>query len=513
VRKVLIVLAVFYTGVLSVNYILGVVKTPPGYVYLGTVHHPSDYLYYLSQFTQGKTRWLTTVDLYTSEKIHPSLAWFTNVLAGHMFSLVNISPILAYQLTVTIYTFLFFLLVIFFLEAVFPKEKEAQCIAFILLGIANVMPGSGSFFANFTEPMTRFPRAPHHMLGLVCAMLPMILVLKWQKSHSLTVKCFQIILTIGTSILLANISPIQWILVCCTLISAVVLTRQLPRVFIVPAIFLFSGLPMIFYLVNLFKTLPFVQSAVWDIGVQIRLSLIDFLKSFGPVFVLAVLGLPLFCKRLTLARMFILIYTTASIVLFLSPISQYAGITNFRFLSAVTILGESILTAYFFIRLPIANHTVRRVLTWMMVVALSVFFIPQFIIQFKQHANLDVSNSYVYLSDEAISVYREAQKITNDEDTVLVTWPFDGSFPAITGRRGFMGHPLLTIDSDKKNHDAYLFFDAQMDDASMHKFLTDNHITYVLGFTSVTKIMKPFLQVAYQNSLVTLYKVLPSSPL
>ncbi|MCX6793913.1 MAG: hypothetical protein NTY06_02295, partial [Candidatus Gottesmanbacteria bacterium] len=219
-RKVLIVLTILYTLVLSLNYILGVAKTPQGYVFLGTVHHPNDYSYYLSQFTQGKEHWLHSIDLFTSEKTQPTLVGFTNVLAGHMLSLVNIPPIPAYQLTLTFYTFLFFLLVIFLLEALFPKEKETQCIALILLGIANVVPGSGSFFANVTEPMTRFARVPHQMLGLICIILPMLIVLKWHQSHSLSVKFIQVIFTIGASILLANINPIQWILVVCTLMTA-----------------------------------------------------------------------------------------------------------------------------------------------------------------------------------------------------------------------------------------------------------------------------------------------------
>lgn len=516
-RKILILLAVFYTVVLSLNYILGVAKTPPGYLFLGTVHYPSDYLYYLSQFTQGKDYWFGTIDLYTSEKIQPMFVWFTNVLTGHVLSLVHIPPILAYQLTVTLYTFLFFLLVIFFLEAVFPKEKEAQCIAFILLGIANVMPGSGSFFSNFTEPMTRFPRIPHHMLGLVCIILPIIIVSEWQKSHSLPIKSIQVIFTIVASVLLANVSPIQWVLVCCTLLLAVLLDRlihkrilnQLPRVFILPAVFLLSGLPMIFYSVHVFKELPLIQSAVWDFKVQIRLPFNDFFKSFGPVFVLAVFGLPLFCKRMTLARTLIFVYTAASIALFISPISQHTGITNVRFISAVTILGESIIAAHFILHIPIFDRTVRRAVTWMIVLVLSIILIPQFILQFQRHADLNIFDSHIYLSNYAVSAYREVQKITTEKDVVLATWPFDMSFPALTGRRGFMGHPLLTIDSDKKNHQAYLFFDAKIDDTAMHTFLIDNGITYVLGFTSVTKIMKPFLTVIYQNSLVTVYKVLP----
>jgi hypothetical protein len=329
--------------------------------------------------------------------------------------------------------------------------------------------------------------------------------LKWQdKSQSLFNKCIQVVLLIGTSILLANINPVQWILVCCVLFFSCFLKKS----FLLPIVFLISGIPMIFYVTQVFKTVPFTQLALWESWQQIHLSTVNFLQSFGPVVVLATLGLPLFFKKITLARILILVYTIASIALFLSPLSQYAHITNVRFLSAVTVLGEGILAAHFLTRIPIANRNIRRVLTWTLVGALCIVFVPLFILQFHQHANLDIFNSYTYLSSDAAAAYRAAQKLTNDKDIILATWPYDGSFPAVTGRRGFMGHPLLTIDYEKNNHEAYLFFDAQIDDAAMHKFLTDNHITYVLEFTSVIKIIKPFLQVAYQNPLLTLYKVL-----
>lgn len=508
-RKVLIVLAILYTVVLSLNYILGVFNNPLGYTFLGTVHNTSDYFYYLSLFTQGKTNWVSPADLFTSEKTQKTLVGFTNVAAGHILSFFNIPAIGAYQLTVTIYTVVFFLLVIFFLEAVFPKEPEAQCIAFIFLCIANIIPGTSSFWSNSTEPMMRFTRVPHQMLGLICILLPMILLVKWQEQpRSRLSKSMMAIGMIGAGILLANINPVQWALVLFTMVAASLWKRSF-RFLLLPAVFLIAGAPMILYLLRTFSTLPFIQLAQWESKIHIHLSLINFIESFGPVFILAVLGLPLLVRRMTAARVLILVYTVASVVLFLSPVSDYAHITNIRFLSAVTLLGESILAAYVLIRLPIANHTMRRILTWMVIIGLSAVCIPQYIQQFQRYAYLDIHDSYVYLSNDAVSAYHETQKITDDKDVVLATWPFDDSFPALTGRRGFMGHPLLTINSDKKIQEAYYFFDAKIDDAAMHTFLSDNHITYVLEFTSVTKIAKPFMQAVYRNPLLTLYKVLP----
>jgi hypothetical protein len=518
VRKILIVFAILYTVFLSLNFILGIAKTPTGYVFLGTVHHPNDYFYYLSLFTQGEKYWVSPRDLFTSEITQSTLIGFTNVTAGHILSYFNIPAIPAYQLTVTGYTCVFFLLVIFFLELVFPKEREAQCVAFILFGIANIVPGTDSFWANVTEPLVRFPRVPHQMLGLICILLPVIIVLKWQKqSHSGPIRYIFALGTIAASVLLANVNPIQWLLVFCTLCTVAIWQRaELRKIiekrhgqYILLLLFLISGLPMVLYIPHEFSGLPFMQFIAWENAVHIRLSFINAIESFGPILIFAVVGLPLFCKRMTAARVFILVYTFASFVLFLSPISTYAHFTNIRFLSAVSILGECILAAYCFVHIPIANQSLRRILTWIIVASLIVFLTPQLYGQFTQRAYLDVSNSSVFLSADAVSAYREAQRRMNDEDVVLVTWPFDVSFTALTGGRGFMGHPLLTINADKKNQEASLFFNAQIDDAAMHAFLIDNHITYVLGLTANTNIVKPFLLAVYRNSLLTLYKVLP----
>jgi len=196
-------------------------------------------------------------------------------------------------------------------------------------------------------------------------------------------------------------------------------------------------------------------------------------------------------------------------VLFFSPISEIGKITNVRFLSAITVLGESAIAADLLLNIPIANFKKRLLVIWGIVLILIVWLVPVGVEQFKEHANLNINDPYTYVSPLVIQAFTEAQKRTNDRDIVLVTWPYDQAFPALTGRRGFMGHVHLTIDPDRKNQEAYYFFDAKEDDAAMHKFLTDNGITYVLEFTGVTKIIKPFLQIVYQNPMLTLYKILP----
>src|SRR5512145_3344795 len=78
--------------------IAGFAATPKGYIFLGTVHHPGDYFYYLSQFTQGVSGLLQTQNLYTSERIPLTFVGWFNVLVGHLFSVIGFSSISTYHI-------------------------------------------------------------------------------------------------------------------------------------------------------------------------------------------------------------------------------------------------------------------------------------------------------------------------------------------------------------------------------------------------------------------------------
>ncbi len=528
-RTVRVILALLFALVLGSSYIMGAKAAPQGLVYLGVVHHPQDYFYYLSQFTQGKTRLFTSIDLYSHDAANPTLVGVTNVFMGHMFSLIGVSPILAYQLSLLLFTFVFLYYSLVFLKMIFPKEKQAQIIAFLLFCFANAFPTvtntngqfiidpMQTFFINVMEPMVRFSRVPHQMLGLICTIAPIIIIIQLQSNTLSSIQKYiryAILAVCGT--LLANINPVQWLLVVLVLGLSLLwnsfIHRKHASLFkpLVPVvIFFFTGLPMTVYLMRLFNSPPFSQLAVWESWQLVTLNIWGFIMSFGPVTLLAIAGLPLFLRKMTLARIIIVFYLLTSIALFVSPLAEHAHITNVRFLSALTALGICIIAADFITHLPIRKSAVHRIVSWSIVGIGMLIFVPFFASQYQREANVNPSNSYLYIGQSAYDAFKEAQKRTTMEDVVLVTWPYDASFPAITGRRGYMGHPLLTINSDAKIQQADYFFEAKEDDNAMHKFLRDNGITYVLSFASVAAVQKPFMLPVYKNDLMVLYKVLP----
>jgi hypothetical protein len=520
----LIVLAVIYTIVLSLNYIIGVIQTPSWLVFLGSVHYPIDYFYYLSLFAQGQTRWFTSIDLYTHDFRSVMLLGFTNVLSGRILYLFGFEPIAAYQVALAIHTLVFFLLVARFLETLYPHHKPARLIAFLLFFFANTVAWSSSFYANAAEPLIRFARVPHKMLGLIGVLLPMIIIpLIQNKQLVLNKKVILYVLIAICGIIVGNINPVQWLLVSLVLLGGTLwqeikstsfsslLADYRSRIthFFPALIFALSGLPMVIYLKYLFTIPPFSQSTVWENMQQVSLNPMAFMESFGPVVLLGIIGIPLYWKRITLPRFYVLAYFLLSIALFISPISKIVHFTNTRFLSAITFFAASVIATEFLIHIPIASAKKRLVVIGILVLGLCMYFTPTFIAQYKKNANLATNNAFIYIDASVYQTFMETKKRTNESDTILVTWPYDGSFPAVTGRRGFMGNPDQTIRPDEKIQQAYFFFDAQISDEAMHQFLIDNGITYVLGFTSTEKIKKPFMKPVYQNDTLTLYKTLP----
>src|SRR3990167_4479799 len=81
----------------SLTYIAGVLATPANAVYLGTVHWPGDYFYYLSQFAQGRYSWFFSYDLYSRDFPVKTLGGWVNVFLGRLFFLAGIDHLRAYQ--------------------------------------------------------------------------------------------------------------------------------------------------------------------------------------------------------------------------------------------------------------------------------------------------------------------------------------------------------------------------------------------------------------------------------
>ena len=126
----------------SLPFIAGVLATPSGSVFLGTVHWPGDYFYYLSQFAQGRNNWFTSYDLYTNDFPQKTFVGWVNVFLGHIFSLMGVDHLAAYQLSIVIFTIAFLFVSYLLIREIYTTYAAATEVGH---GFFAHLPGSSQF--------------------------------------------------------------------------------------------------------------------------------------------------------------------------------------------------------------------------------------------------------------------------------------------------------------------------------------------------------------------------------
>lgn len=509
--------------------LIGRLTTPPNMTFLGTVHHPFDYFYYLSQFAQGgQGSWLRGFDLYTTLYPRPTFVGWINIVLGHAFSLVGISHLGAYQISTVLFTLTFLALTYLFIGEVFPKKHHSprlRIISFLLFLTNNAiaiphLAGSRwtfpfiDYWNNYATPFVRLGNVPHHLIAHAAIVGTFLCTLWWVRARR-----YRVIFLVGSAlagIILASINPIQWVLVGVSLGVAALLVGRVNERFsakkilvsLLPLVsFALSGLPMAIYLQQLFRLPPYSQLAAWELTQQIRLRWWDILLASGPVFFLGFAGAPLFFKNLSYPKILIGTYVAATYLLFLSPVSHVMGITNARFLSGVTFVGLACAAGNLLIRLGKRRLGTHQT-TGMILCLVILFTIPATWAQLQARATFNPNNAYQYIPDAVYNIFISAKRLSAPNDTFLAIWPFNVTFPGISGRRSFHGHPLLTIDAAAKDEQANAFFSGSMSDETMQQFLRDNGIAYVLTYRWSPKLAAlPFLTKVIDTDYLVIYRV------
>ncbi len=530
--RLAIVIGIAFLILQAAPFFISAYHTPPGREYLGTIHHPQDFFYYLSQFTQGKDSWFLSYDLFTSEFTKTVPIGWMNVVIGRIFSFLGIEPVIAYQITTTLSTGLLFIISYLFIRHVLgTSQRNALLPAFIFFLLGNAYPtiihneqGSTvwfySYWFNLAEPYTRFGNVPHQLLGnaaIIVAFLSSLHLSRKTHTRKRLILYSMLLLCIGA--VLGSVQPIQWIIVGGVIATTnifslwlhhgrIMLHPQKYLIAVYPSFLLFlGGLPFALSLRELLANLPYSQLAAWESAQQILAPPYYVFLAAGPVITASLLGiLPLLAYK-TPARILIALYFVSTSVLFLSPIPKLVGIQNVRFLSVVTFLTASILAAdgLWFVTKRFPKIKTLRVGLLLIFFALS---LPVFWLQTSpRFGAINTQNAFIFLETAVIDGYKEARRRSTPSDTFIAYWPMDVSFPGMTGRRGFMGHPLLTINNEEKNGLAYKLIEGRMTEAEAISLFREHNITFILAYNNTFKPVYPFVQEVYRNSQVTLYKI------
>ncbi len=145
----------------------------------------------------------------------------------------------------------------------------------------------------------------------------------------------------------------------------------------------------------------------------------------------------------------------------------------------------------------------------LLIVGVSWLLIPNHVKTLQLSSSFNPGNAYYYLPAEAYEFLQKSGRIGKPDETFLVTWPYNEVFPALTGKRSYHGHPLITIKSTEKDALAIAILNGSVTSEATRAFYADNDIAYLIGTTdNVYLANSPLVTRVSASKTLVLYKVL-----
>lgn len=537
IKRLLIILIGFIGFLLlEFNYLNGFIHTPPDSVYLGTVHYPPDYFSYLSFIAQGKDHFLSSTILYTSEKTPLVLVKWQFVLLGKILSIFPFNTGQMYQIAVVILSICLFVSGYLLICLLLEKYGE-RILAFLFFVSSTSWPiislfdgkliyGYHNYWFNTGNFFARFGPTPNHQLGTILLICGFILILRWHQKIKAIVKInvlryFLAFTFIGVG--LASVSPMHWILLLGSVVALFIILalqvqfkeKKLTNYFsqhFPPIFFLFlGGLPVVFYIMTVFKIFPYSITNKWEISHQDAINFSAFLYGSGIVILFAAVGyISYFRNRIfNPERILTLTFTTISIVFFFTDLPRLLGTANIRFWPEGIYVFIAVLGAKGV--LNIANWKVKykNIAIFTLLIFYMSTTLPSLYAGIKERSMIDNRNMYYYLPKNVYSAYEYSSDKIKRPSVFLLPIPYDYSFPAFTGQKSYTGDPLshMNIDSNMKYTLAKKFFNGVMEEKDAREALIKANISYILvPYKSVVEKYS-FLKKIYSSGEAVVYEV------
>ena len=138
--------------------------------------------------------------------------------------------------------------------------------------------------------------------------------------------------------------------------------------------------------------------------------------------------------------------------------------------------------------------------------SITLYLLPNHILSISLASDFSPTNAYHYLARGDYDLLVKAAKTSTPDDTFLVIWPYNAIFPALSGRRSFNGHTLLTINPVQKDAEAVQFFDRKTTDEEAKAFIMKNHISRIIVYSWSVLPTGLATKIDTQGS-ISLYKV------
>ena len=509
------------------------------HVFTGIAHYYADYFLYVTQMSEGVLGNLLAYPRFTNEVLPPIWIYWFNLLLGNIGNLIRISPFAAYNISL-------FLLVIalvylwYYLASILYPTQKIQRFVFMLFVLTSTnlfnlrsfitkqtIEFMGMAWFSPTLSLNRFGGVPHQIFQTILFLGLLIMSAKLlEKTSSLRPK---IVLLFTFMILLASsANPIQMLIfisaLVCTYCWIMVEKHALDtkHTMIVGIALFISFLGA--FLTNISFLHPILaQAKTWESVQQAHISLFNLLVSMGPISFFALLGLSVISKKLPILQKLFFSYGILSLIFFFSPIPEFLGTSNLRFLHPAPYGVWAILGVEGFILLTktiriLSKKKIPMVSIQSILLILYILStIPSLYKEMNDRANpianpiLTSSLNHVPKTIASSFAWLKQQQGKNPVVVTDPSLPYDILVPVFTGKTSFTGHPLHTLYPEEKERLRSELFDGKLTDMEVRSFVLNHRIGYLLMLSTGPAIpyflSKPYLYKAYDNGSIAIFSV------
>ena len=303
------------------------------------------------------------------------------------------------------------------------------------------------------------------------------------------------------------------------------------KIMIPRAVALGLGLPSLIYLSLMTSFYPWKRLAEFDIIKPLPFDYIEYLKAVGPILPLGIIGL-LVALKMKERRMFPAVAWVIAWALLLFIFKFIPAQSPLRFSEMIPHVPLAVLTAYLFwwglgasikylgrgrIILAYILNTIPLLLIILgLGIMFSSFLWQRDFVDHKMRAAFPLvpTGSYVmYPLKDFISAIRFIQDATTRQTIILSETTAGNYMPVYSGNTVYVGH-ANTVRAEEKEAKVKEFFSGRMKPAETEAWMTHENLHWVFygpqekedgGIGDLAKVY-PFMQQAYKNSFVTVYR-------
>lgn len=521
------------------HVLVGVFNSRSGAVYLWTGHYHLDYYAYLQIMAQGiRGHWLVENPYDTGDFTKTFFGWWPDLIFGKLAGIFNLSPILFYWLSVALFSFILVILIYLVIEKMMidqPRYLRLLGFLFVLFSAPFFrLEKTAGGLQIITHDFWYFPSVifkrlggvPRHLLDQILILVAVFILTTIIKNLSTlqlkTVFLKSVIISIILVILLSFSPHTTFVLLAAIFLTVFffLLSRSLDKSIIIRFLVLLTTISI--FVLPAIYAIKIISSgsgmamrcAAWD-AQQISFPLPSIFLAIGPMVLFCPFGLLPFFRSASPMRTMLFFLSSVSMFLFLTSVSSYVGLGNFRFVTPLIYPFIGVSSVLGIEKLASLVPRFRKTITiTVSVLLLFLSGVSNYGFFGSLLSDPNIYTSYSYLSLDIIDglSFLETDKTPGAVLTPPNT-PMGMIVPIFTTRRVYSGRELLTDNFAQKSYQSLLFFDGKMETKDASKLLVENKISFVFwisqyGGSSENLSRYDFLHPIFRNQKVIIFKMI-----